>query len=255
MKNNFKLFIKIFCITSLSIGIVIFFVIFIISKLIKEDITFQELSLANTNGNLDLRKFFNFNSGQNITTQFPYVWYSNSDNWKSITDINKDLKLLDTYNSDLHENRMALSEALTTNLNVWKSNDLDSLNLLFNWADNFRCTITNNSEDQLFYDAVYGYWMDYIAGVLKRLSKKNDVKYLFKYKYMRERCAQANYSIGESNDNVTKVINYVIENRWYYLIVERMWRSTSIGFKIILFSIITISTLGFCLIINKCIIK
>jgi hypothetical protein len=242
IKQNILSILFISLITSIVL-LIIGFTVFSIS--FEENRNFKRMCLDKSGEQFDLTEFIVAHQQSKWIEQFPYKQYSKSDNWKSPSNVESDLQALKKINENQFENQKVLSFALTTRLEQWNSNDLDSLNLMLYWVEQFKCHSCRGEESELLFATIHDYWLDFLAGKLKKLSAFNDTKYLFKYRYLKERCIQANHGIGEPNDNGTKIINYIIEKRWYYLFVERLWRSTGIWFRIFIISIIILTSYSY----------
>lgn len=198
---------------------------------IKTDFAKQTKSIKNLCANLDTVTFENF----------PYKKYLQNINYWDINAIDKNVSELDflTKNSFLTQN--ILSNALTNrSLNKFNTNNLDSLNMLLNLADEYKIYAKFNKQKSSFYLSIYDYWYSYTAKKLNELLKQNSVsKFDFKYKYLAQRCSDNGYLKNEGYTLKEKIFLNIINNNWSYLF-KRFWFATSLFFKIIVLIIIII---------------
>lgn len=178
--------------------------------------------------------------------------YIKSDNWKHTVSLKGDLRLLDSLYPDHYRNTDLLCTALTKENTVWPGSNLDSLNLLLTWVVTLNCDDEGDSEYRMLFLSVYRYWMSALSNRLNELSNKDhSIKYGFRFRYLRERCRQLAYPVGVGDDNVAKIVNNIADQRWHYLLVDRLWKSTSWPFRCCLLLIVAGSAWGWFLVIIK----
>lgn len=191
-----------------------------------------------------------------LISTFPYTSYYQADNWKDVNTFHKDYVFLESICSDKFNVMNVMTSALTTQNRYWDLTNIDSLNILYNWANTFNTAIYKDSVNAIVYDAIYGYWMNELALALSTLIKDDEnLRYSFKYRFLEEICRQNKLSIGAPLDSSTKIINYVIEGKWYYLIVQRLWKGTHITFKIVLILILITTLISYFLLFKKLLTK
>jgi len=193
----------------------------------------------------------NLESTNNLEQTFPYSKYLSSDNWKKVSQIRKDLTILDTLTKNTDESIKVLSIALTNKMQFWNTDNLDSLNLLLNWTEKFNTKNVFSDQYDILYDAVFDWWMSNLSQRLDKLNQTNySIKFNCKFNYLRMRCCQMKYGCGDRDDNTSKAIRHVIEKDWFYLF-NRFWIGTSFLFKFTCLILVLITVYGYVCIIKK----
>ena len=178
--------------------------------------------------------------------------YTKSDNWRHAAGLKKDLRYVESLYPDHYRNIEVLCNAITKENHYWRGSSLDSLNLLLTWVVTLNCAEEGNSEYRLLLMAIYGYWMNELSSRLNALAKEDhDIRYTFKFKYLRERCRLLAYGVDVTDDPMTKIINNIVERKWCYLIVDRLWGATSWSFRSLLLLIAGVTIWGYILIVKK----
>ncbi len=178
--------------------------------------------------------------------------YTRSDNWRHAAGLKLDLRYVDSLYPDHYRNIEVLCKAITKENPYWRGNDLDSLNLLLTWAVTLNCAEEGESEYRLLLMAAYRYWMNELSSRLNALAKADHgIRYTFKFKYLRERCRLLAYGVDVTDDSSTKIVNNIVERKWYYLIVDRLWGATSWAFRSLLLLIAGLTIWGYMLIVKK----
>jgi hypothetical protein len=218
--------------------------------------TFDNYKLVSGTDILQLNNYIDKSNCDRIDSIFPYTKYLQSDNWKDVNQFNNDYTYLSTVCANNFLIMNTLSNCVTTKLKYWDLKNIDSLNVLYNWVKSYKNTTFKDSENEILYEAVYDYWMNEIALALGNMVKENEsIRYSFKYRFLSEICRQDQKTIGAPLDGVTKIINYVIEGKWYYLIVQRLWMGTHFTFKIVLIFIVITTLFSYFLLFKKLITK
>ncbi len=198
---------------------------------VKVDTTKKTISINKICENLDTVTFENF----------PYKKYLQNLNYTDINAIDRNISELDTLlkNSFLTQN--ILSNALTNKtLQYFNTNNLDSLNMLLNLADEYKIYAKFKIQKSSFYVSVYDFWYSYTTKKLNELLEQNLIsKFDFKYKYLSQKCSDNGYLKNEGYNLKEKTFINIIDNNWSYLL-NRFWFATSIFFKIIVFILFSI---------------
>jgi len=181
---------------------------------------------------------------------FPIRWVLDSVNFTSINEIKKVLCWMDTLNNDKSQNQQYLASVLTDSLQNrinynFKEYSPDSLNAILIWAVKMKNFSEIDIDNQMFFDVVSSYWINFVSNNLSKLSVDNScVKYKFKFKCLVSHCSQ---NLNEPNvkvNNTEKVINYSIEGRWGYL-WDRFAKGTSVIIKVVFFVFISVLFFSF----------
>jgi len=187
---------------------------------------------------------------------FPYQKYLNHTDYTAIPSLEKQISELDSFTHNRFLSQSILVNALTEKaLFKLQTSNLDSLNMLLNWADDLKAYSNFSSENSLVFQAVYEYWYAHVASTLNHRIKENpSEKYHFKYRYLAQRCADKLYLPNTGNTLIEKVFLNIIDQNWAYLF-HRFWYSTSWFFKIIVLSLgilfLVISYLNFQFLIKQ----
>jgi len=172
---------------------------------------------------------------------FPYEKYLQNINYMDVNAIDKNISELDTLTKNSFLAQNILSNALTNkSLNQFNTNNIDSLNMLLNIADEYKIYAKFKKQKKLFFVSVYDFWYSYTAKKLNKLLKQNLIsKFDFKYKYLVQKCSDNGYLKNEGYTLKEKTFINIIDNNWSYLL-NRFWFATSIFFKIIVFILFSI---------------
>lgn len=174
-----------------------------------------------------------------ILQQFPYQVYLAEGNYCNIEAILTDLAYLASLEGENEgESSDILMDALTTHLETkigssFEQYHPDSLIQLLHWANQFGHYANYPSAYQLEYSVIHGFWLDYIANKLSAYTEENsDVKYAYKFAYLRYNCELQQYRAPIGKTRLEKVVDYFIESKYSYLL-ERLWNGTSGVFKFV----------------------
>ena len=232
------------------ISAIIIFIIVVFFSNFSPNSSFNNLPFNNEKNYIELADYPNLDS-PNLNLFFPHEAYINSDNWKSIIKINDDLTHINSVNSNKFQNFNILINDITVNNKYWNLNNLDSLNMLVEWVETFNIDKEVFPENSAAFKAIYNYWMGLVAKSLDNLIQSNyNLKFDFRVKYLRQRCMASNHGTGTGEDEITKIINNIVDQKWQYLFIDRMWNSTSNTFKFFIIVIMLITGIGYILFIN-----
>lgn len=230
----------------LSIAFLIFILIIFLSSFAPNS-SFKKIELTNENNYIQLVDFPNLEN-TNLNSVFPHEEYIKSDNWKNLIKINEDLNYINSVNINKFQNMDIIIKDITVNNKFWNLSSLDSLNMLVKWAETFNIDDKIFSENSPAFRSIYNYWMGLVAKSLDNLIQNNyNLKFDFRVKYLRQRCIETTHGTGTSDDGVTKIITNIIDQKWHYLFVDRLWNATSNLFKFILIIILIITLVGYIL--------
>jgi len=189
----------------------------------------------------------NYLSGSKLAIleeEFPYRAFIDSASWWNAHTITNTLVILDS-NRDNHMegNEDILISCLSDSLIKYNFHDcsIDSLNMLLNLSEKFLAYSEANPERKFFYKSIANNWVSYVTNRLSTLVKtENSFKYSFKCRYLRERCVQLGFIPDFGNTSIEKVILNIADSNWHYLFIDRFWNTTTLVFKLLIFSIIFI---------------
>ena len=228
--------------------------IFIVWKIVKADTNDnipQQRKYSNKSVNICDWGMIRDIAQDSLLENFPYDKYLDSSNYWSIQPIKENLSCLDTlFESNISLNRETLSNAFTRKLaprfNSYLSTyQPDSLLLLIQWAEKFKYYAEIDPDNDLFYESIYGYWMDTISNKLTRYTiEKPSRKYDFKFKYIRTRCVEQRFSPATKITSSEKAFNNFIYSKWGHLI-NASWNQTSVMQKIIFVFLIILTLFGY----------
>jgi len=236
----------------LTTGSIAIILLSITNKSYDDDCLFQKFpSFSSGNDTISLQKLISVDSSKTLEKIFPYQKYLSSDNWKTVSSIRNDLSILDVINKNTVGNINTFSIALTTKMEIWDTSNLDSLNLLFNWADKFDTKSVFSDKYDILLEAVHDYWLGFISQKLDSLNQSNyAIKFDCKFNYLRMRCCQLKFGCGDRDDNNSKIVRHIIEKNWFYL-CNRFWIGTTIFFKTICLILVLLTCYGYVCIIQK----
>lgn len=204
---------------------------------------------------IHLSDLIHLDSNTTIEKAFPYDKYISSDNWKKINSVRNDLIFLDSINKDPYGNMSVVSIVLTNKMQVWDTENLDSLNLLLNWVERFNIEPISSDKYDILYKSVYGYWLSFISQKLDKINQDDySIQFNYRFKYLRMRCCEQKFGCGDRNNLFTKAVLNFIESDWGHLI-SRFWIGTSFLFKAICFFLVVLTLYGYGCIIQKHVIK
>lgn len=207
--------------------------------------SFNKVEFINKMEYIQLSEYQNLNDS-NLNNYFPHKLYINSDNWKSVSKVNEDLNYLHSVNANKFQNFNVLINDITVNNKYWHYNNLDTLNLLVEWAETFNIENNIYPQNSTAFKAIHNYWMGIVAKSLDSLISSNyNIKFDFRVKYLRQRCIQTTHGTGTGEDDITKIVNNIIERKWHYLFIDRIWNSTTIQFKIIIILFLIITSISY----------
>ena len=116
----------------------------------------------------------------------------------------------------------------------------DSLSKLMMNVEGFKYYARMPGPNQDLYSGLYQYWMSEISNRLDKYAQTNpDLKYNFKFRYLRAKCTENKYIPAPKITEFEKVVNNIADSKYSYL-YRRIWSTTLIN-KFFLF-IIFIST-------------
>lgn len=109
----------------------------------------------------------------------------------------------------------------------------------------------NSNENKIFFRAYGRFWLDTISNSLTAISEENpSIKYDENFKILTNRCSQNKFSVDLNYTNSEKLMNYLVNKRYAY-IINRIWIGTSVWVKIFLLVSIMVTTYAYFLFFKK----
>lgn len=137
--------------------------------------------------------------------------------------------------------------------NTQDSNIFDPIKLL-NWiiiAERSLIHATYSARNSYFFKAISRYYFNSISEQLTKLNRNDPtLKYDLNFKILVDRCRTNKYHVDQKFTNSEKLINYLVEKKYAY-IINRFWIGTPAFFKIILCFGLLISLYAYYLLINQ----
>lgn len=125
---------------------------------------------------------------------------------------------------------------------------------LFNWiifAERALFFSSIKSRNQFFFKALSRFYFSAISEFLSNLNHSNpSVKYDLNFKILVDRCRQNKYHVDIRYTNIEKLINYLGEKKYAY-IINRVWIGTSAIFKTFLIFWISFSIYAYYLLLYQ----
>lgn len=202
-------------------------------------------------GILDLSSRLSLVPDAAVADSFPVQEYLASDNWKTMAMIGSDLATIDSIAGAPGKSMELLMEVLTNRWNPYTTSSLDTLNMVFNWALQFKSDCSQDYMMKIFFKSLYNDAMPKISTRLDSLQMENpSIAYGFKFRFLRAKLSEQQVTSGVKTDNLTKTIHYVIDRKWAYL-WHKFWDDTSFMYKLFLLIPVTITLYAYSLLIKK----
>lgn len=214
---------------------------------------YNQFSQNQVNNNIPIDSILNKISKKDISDNFPFALIAENIN---LSDYQKQKEIL-SYLENLDSNQftksqeyvfISLSDTLLKKLEIRLNfEDLNVLTSLTNEVTSLFYYSKYDLKNQIFYEALFDYWMQLINSKLETIANNNYwKKYSFEYKYISTVCQQFNYNPSTGLNSTEKVLDNLVENKYGYLF-NRFILRTSTFQKIIgaLFLSISIISLTF----------
>ena len=166
-----------------------------------------------------------------------------------IGDVKYALAAMDRVTHDTIFNRRTLSATLTQERVKRMAGALgrytpDSLLALIQWAEQFQYYAAFDPADQIFYQSVFGYWLNIVATSLTTASEQTPrIRHDFKFKYLMTRCKEKNYTIGVKVTSFDKFIENILYGNYGHL-VHSTWNQSSWVLKLLFLLVGILLVLG-----------
>lgn len=237
----------------------IFFWVFLIWNVIFIFILLYFVFVSNQNDNIpvnpilsnipaqdtfDFKNYLTSADSENVANKFPYKAYLKTERYKDPAALKNDLDGLDMIfpmNKESGDNLSAMFNAITDTLFLNKKEKLtqyqpDDLIKILQWGEALKYGAVYDSNNKLFFNAVSDYWLNLLSQKLNEFSKKTpDLKYAYKFRYMKSRLEEGSYIIASVVTPLEKIGLNINQNKWGHLF-QASWNQTSsiqkIGFII-----------------------
>lgn len=204
-------------------------------------IVFIVITLSVDNDNFSIQQFDSIKQQTNRIDKYSVAKSNFSQNyfleyfdWSDPSIVNQSFNKVLSITKDTAVARDVFIEIYTTNLREkYTIASLDSLNIMLNWADKLETISYSHPEVGYAYSIVKDDWYQYTSRTLEKTQKIG--VHSFKFRYLMSKCNENSYSPDIRVSNLEKVVLYVAEGRWSYLIKRFLY---SASFKLQLFSII-----------------
>jgi hypothetical protein len=91
------------------------------------------------------------------------------------------------------------------------------------WAQKFEVYEELNSENQFIYGAVHSFWLQKISETLRKtLEQDPSLKTKYRFRVLRDLCANEKYYIETPPDNVVKTLIYLLDGKYSY-VARKFW--------------------------------
>ncbi|WP_210466839.1 hypothetical protein [Rufibacter roseolus] len=179
---------------------------------------------------------------QKLIKSFPYEAYLKGGNICDVNAISRNISAMDSvFPGDPLLNQQILSIALTHKLEErikpsFKGFNPDSLIQVLQWAEKFNAYAEIDQSKAMFYQVIYGHWMNFISNTLRQAYKEDpSIAYDYKFKYINSRCKEKQFGTPITFTNTEKVVNNLVESKWAYLF-SKFWHDTGFAGKLAAFS-------------------
>lgn len=257
MKLSKYISLRVLASTILAALLLVFIYVVVFLKIDNSD-NFKTIDFKNDNS-CDYASIIINSDTSNLQKSFPYKDYIKCAKWWDFNTLNSTLTLMDsTFKNKPEANEYIIIACLTDSLlqRYYGVENIDSLNALLIIAEKYATLSEAGLNHSFVLWALSDIWIEFISKKIAEQVKTNSsLKYSFKYRYIKTRCSNYQHPPNFGNSKFEKVVINFVEGDWYYLFVERYWKTTSLVIKAItlipLFILITLFVYGCICIFQK----
>lgn len=153
--------------------------------------------------------------------------------YKTIVKVDSIIKMTSLSQKSLPSNLLVYCLSDSLNKSKWNSNNLDTLSLLLTTSEHFQCYAEANPISKTLFIPISLLLCDLVSEKLAMLSE-NDISLKYNrdfYKIYKHSC-ELKCSPPLSYNDTEKAFIYITEQKWKYLLVDRLWHGTNFYFKL-----------------------
>lgn len=233
---------KFFISLSISLSILVIFLIYIISSIDYKG--FKDVSLHNSKSSSFVDELLlDSNKLNKFVNEFPNQVKKEQISFNEFRVVDNELIRFDSVVNNSFASQGIMSIIYTKILfDNNKTNCLDTLNSILIWVDEFKLNQITKSKYSSCYSSIVDFWYNSTLNTIDSLAKNdNNIKFSFKYRYLLQKCNENGYYSNAGHSIIEKLVINIMENNWSY-IFNRFWNGTSILYKFLVFTMMLFGT-------------